>query len=497
MQNPAPISFPTPEWAKDAIFYQIFPDRFARSDAVPKPNRLETWDSPPTHHGFKGGDLLGIVEHLDYLQELGISAIYLNPIFQSAANHRYHTYDYYHVDPILGGNAAFRSLLDEAHRRGVRIVLDGVFNHASRGFFQFNHILENGLASPYVDWFIVNGWPLYAYDSCRKPNYAAWWGLRALPKFNTDTPAVRKFLLDVAAHWIEQGVDGWRLDVPGEISDADFWREFRRRVKAVNAEAYLVGEIWQDGRPWLQGDQFDAVMNYLLTKACLSFFIGRNLDAQLSSGVGYSPLQPLDAGGFGSAIDGLLAMYPSQVTQVQMNLLGSHDTARFLSLAKRDESALRMAMLFIMCYPGAPCIYYGDEIGLRGGKDPDCRRAFPWDERRWNVALLEYVRRCTSLRKAHPALRRGEYQSLYAQREVYAFGRRLEGEALVVVFNTGSAAWELDLPVAGLLGDGASLRGVWGEGAGDVLGGRLRGPSVPARTGMVMEVVSKGQSLPA
>ncbi len=375
------MAFSTPEWVKDAVFYHVFPDRFARSGSVAKPTNLEPWDHPPTTHGFKGGDLLGIVEHLDYLDDLGVNALYLNPIFQSTANHRYHTYDYYQVDPMLGGNEALRALLDAAHGRGMRVVLDGVFNHASRGFFQFNDILENGPASPYLDWFHVTGWPLHAYETSHKPNYGAWWGLHALPKFNTDTPAVREFLLGVAGHWVQQGVDGWRLDVPGEIRDDDFWREFRRRVKAANPEAYIVGEIWQDGRHWLQGDQFDAVMNYLFTKACLSFFIGRELNSALLSGLGYSPVEPLEASGFAAAVDSLLALYPAQVTQAQMNLLDSHDTARFLSLARGDESALRLAVLFSMCYPGAPCIYYGDEVGMEGNRDPDCRRAFRWDQR--------------------------------------------------------------------------------------------------------------------
>jgi len=496
MEKPVTLSFTTPEWVKDAVFYQIFPDRFARSEAVHKPSNLEPWDSPPTEYGFKGGDLLGIVERLDYLQNLGITAIYMTPIFQSTANHRYHTYDYYRVDPLLGGDAAFHVLLDETHRRGLHIVLDGVFNHASRGFFQFNHILENGIASPYLDWFIINGWPLYAYDSQRKPNYAAWWGLRALPKFNTDLPAVREFIFGVARHWVEQGIDGWRLDVPGEIKDDNFWREFRHCVKGINPEAYIVGEIWQDARHWLQGDQFDAVMNYLFTKACLSFFIGRNLNLALTSGVGYYPVQPVDAEGFAAAIDDLLALYPLQVTQAQLNLLDSHDTARFLSLARGDESALRLAILFMMCYPGAPCIYYGDEVGMEGGKDPDCRRAFQWDERRWNTKLLDYVKRCIALRKAHPALRRGEYRRLLAQKDIYAFGRRLEpegpaGETLLGVFNTGGRPWELNVPVQGYLGNGTVLEGVGGEGTIVVQDERLAGLTVPARNGMVLEVVKE------
>lgn len=489
MTRAATAPFTTPEWVRDAVFYQIFPDRFAYSRALSKPRNLEPWDSPPTEYGFKGGDLLGVLEHLDYLQDLGVTALYLNPIFESAANHRYHTYDYYHVDSLLGGDAAFRTLLDEVHRRGMRIVLDGVFNHASRGFYQFHHLLENGAASLYQDWFIVNGWPLYAYDTNRQPNYAAWWGLRALPKFNIAAPAVREFLFGVARYWVEAGIDGWRLDVPGDIEDDDFWREFRRQVKAANPDAYIVGEIWHEAQRWLHGDQFDAVMNYLFTKACLAFFVGRGLNVALTSGVGYHPVEPVGAEGFAAAIHHLLALYPAQVTQVQLNLLDSHDTARFLTLAQGDESALRLGILFMMCYPGAPCIYYGDEIGMEGNRDPDSRRGFPWDQRRWNTKLLEYVKRCITLRQAHPALRRGEYQTLLAQGDIYAFGRRLADETLLCVLNVGSRPWELHVPVQGYLREGATLQGVWGEGTGTVQNGLLTGLTVPGRTGLVLTAV--------
>jgi len=495
--------FITPGWVKDAIFYQIFPDRFAKSERVPKPSNLEPWDSPPTIHGFKGGDLLGVVEHLDYLEDLGVNAIYFNPIFQSAANHRYHTHDYYRVDPILGGDAAFRELLDEAHRRGIRIVLDGVFNHASRGFYQFHHTLENGAASPYLDWFYFDeerlraGKPLDAYpspeterllrrshSSLRVLGYRAWWDLPALPKFNTDTPAVRRFLLDVARHWIEFGIDGWRLDVPYEVDDDDFWREFRRVVKAVNPEAYIVGEIWDDARRWLQGDQFDAVMNYIFSRACLGFFGGESLD--LSQRPGGYRLRRLDAAQFAAEIERLLALYDWEVTLAQLNLLGSHDMPRFLTLVRGDEAALRLATLFQMTYPGAPCIYYGDEIGMEGRRDPDCRRAFPWDESRWNTGLREYIRRCIALRKAHPALRRGEYIPLHAAGGVYAYLRRLEEEALVVVLNNGASPHHLDVPVGEHLRDGTRLRDLMGAGEAEVVAGRLVGLALPPRSGVVL-----------
>ncbi len=245
----------TPDWVKHAVFYQIFPDRFARSprSRLPRGIQLRPWGSPPEQQGFQGGDLRGIVDKLDYLHDLGVTALYLTPIFASASNHRYHPYDYYQVDPLLGGNAALRELLDEAHGRGMRVILDGVFNHASRGFWAFHHILENGANSPYLDWFIIQGWPLRAYPSDRTqpPNYECWWGLPALPKFNIRNPGVREYLLEVARHWIAFGIDGWRLDVPTEIDDERFWQAFRRVVKGANPEAYICGEIWHPAERWL------------------------------------------------------------------------------------------------------------------------------------------------------------------------------------------------------------------------------------------------------
>jgi cyclomaltodextrinase len=475
----------TPEWVKDAVFYQIFPDRFAPSVSLLKPCHLERWEAPPTRHGFKGGDLLGIVERLDYLQDLGINAIYLNPIFQSAANHRYQTHDYYQVDPILGGNQALRQLLDEAHRRNMKVVLDGVFNHCGRGFYQFHHILENGASSPYIDWFSIKGFPLYAYDERQKPNYECWWNLRGLPKFNTQTPAVREFLLGMARHWIEWGIDGWRLDVPQEINDPAFWQEFRRRVKEANPEAYLVGEIWRVVPEWLQGDRFDAVTNYPFAGACLKFFVEQEAEPELVRGMGYAQGPLLSASQFAAAIDNLLNSYHLEITQALFNLLDSHDTSRFLTLARRDESALRLATLFQMTYPGAPCLYYGDEIGLEGRRDPDCRRAFPWDDKLWDSSLRNYVKSCIALRQAHPALRRGEYTTLHADNDVYAFGRRLQNETLIVAFNIARAARTPQIKVAGYLPPGQHLRQVWSGTGVTVVQGALCGIKLPPRSGVV------------
>lgn len=486
----------TPDWVRDAVFYQIFPDRFAISPTLKKPNNLETWDSPPTAHGYKGGDLLGVVERLDYLVDLGVNAIYFNPIFQSASNHRYHTYDYYNVDPMLGGNAAFRTLLDEAHRRGIRVVLDGVFNHASRGFFQFHDILENGPFSAYIDWFNIHGFPMRAYDTHLPPNYDAWWHLHALPKFNIANVDVREYLLGVGEYWIEFGVDGWRLDVPAEIKDDAFWQEFRRRVKRANPEAYIVGEIWHDARHWLRGDQFDAVMNYLLTKLCLEFFYPGEVDPKYVHGTSLWPVRDIWAGEFAQEIDALLELYPRAVTEVQLNLIGSHDTARFITTVGGDWNALCLATLFQMVYPGAPCIYYGDEIGMVGGKDPQCRGGFPWDERVWNTDVRNYIKRAIALRHAHPALRRGDYSTLYGHDKVYALGRKLEADQLVVAFNVGYEPQEVSVPVGGFLDEGTELADAWGGGRYIVSNEQLALRMAP-QSALVLEVAdyrSEGQT---
>ncbi|HKM56114.1 MAG TPA: glycoside hydrolase family 13 protein [Isosphaeraceae bacterium] len=452
----------TPQWVRDAVFYQIFPDRFARSVSVPKPGHLDEWGAPPTYHGYQGGDLIGVVERLDYLENLGITAIYFTPVFQSASNHRYHTHDYEKVDPMLGGNGALRRLIDEAHQRGIKVVLDGVFNHASRGFFQFHDIMENGPNSAYLDWFHVREFPLNAYDVNKKPNYGAWWGLRALPKFNTNSPRVREFLWGIARKWIDFGIDGWRLDVPNEIDDDAFWREFRIRVRAGNPEAYIVGEVWTDAPRWLKGDMWDAVMNYQFTKACIAFFIGKEVNEQELKHTALFPPGPSGAEAFAAAINRLIGLYAPSVTAVMLNLLGSHDMARLLTLARGDLSALRLATTFQMTYPGAPSIYYGDEIGMQGGHDPFNRGAFPWHRpETWNTELLHEFQRLIALRRSSPALRRGKFQIVHAAGELLVHARQLGDETVLVAFNTAKSTRRLKLDLQGLLAEGAVLEDAW------------------------------------
>jgi cyclomaltodextrinase len=455
-----------PDWVQDAIFYQIFPDRFARSTRNPSGNLpFESWDSPPTPHGFKGGDLYGIADKLDYLKDLGITALYLNPIFASASNHRYHAYDYYTVDPLLGGNNAFNELLKKAHKKEIRIVLDGVFNHASRGLWQFHHVLECGDGSPYRDWFFFDPerlnrrkhWGAYPgpqelralqyEDSITAIGYRGWWNLPALPKFNTKIPTVREFLFGVAEHWIQLGIDGWRLDVAEEIDDDSFWREFRDRVRKVNPEAYIVAEIWHESHRWLQGDQFDAIMNYDVTKPMLAFFPGNHLDRRvLHQQSNYHGIHhTIDAHEFANRIDHNLRLYQHDITYAQLNLLDSHDTPRFLSCASGDKDTLKLAWLFMFSYPGAPCVYYGDEIGIDGEHDPDCRKSFPWEESKWDENLLAYVQEVIKLRKQNSALRRGDFRRLWSADGTYAFSRSLDDNTLIIALNASESPQQVEV----------------------------------------------------
>ncbi|MDF1521369.1 MAG: glycoside hydrolase family 13 protein [Trueperaceae bacterium] len=475
----------TPYWVKHAVFYQVFPDRFARSGQVAlQPSGLEPWDTPPTVHGYKGGDLYGVVDRLDHLQDLGVTAIYLNPVFASGSNHRYHTHDYFTVDPMLGGNEALRALLDAAHARGMKLILDGVFNHASRGFLPFHDLLENGPASPYRDWFHVHGFPLGAYgEGDGTARYDAWWSLPALPKLNTDTPQVREYLLRVAEHWLRFGADGWRLDVPNEIDDDAFWREFRSRCRAVNPEAYLVGEIWEDATRWLQGDQFDAVMNYPITKAILGFAAATIDDDEVAK-CGYKVLAHQTAEGFAVAVRAELDRHPRAIVEAQLNLLGSHDTPRVARVVGGDAAAVHLAALLQFTLPGAPCVYYGDEIGLDGGHDPACREAMPWGRTgTWDAARLATFRDLIALRHAHPALRTGDLEVTYAHHGVVAYRRRLGEDDLLVVANQRDEEMHARVPVAGLA---AGVRTpLFGTAAVDVADGTVH-VRVPGRAGVVV-----------
>lgn len=435
-----------PDWVHEAVLYQIFPDRFANGDLNNDPVNKQPWGTPPTIHGFQGGDIAGILQKLDYLADLGVNLLYLNPIFMAASPHRYDTIDYYRIDPKLGTLDDFHRLIAAAHQRGMRVILDGVFNHVGRGFFAFADILENEKNSPYLDWFHVRRFPLRAYDPGESENYLAWWGIKSLPKFNTGNPAVRNYLLGVARYWIEQGADGWRLDVPNEIDDDSFWAEFRAVVHQANPQAYLLGEIWEIGPRWANDSHFDGLMNYPLRTAVLQMLTGKQTTHQ-----------------FADQIETLLAAYPPENTQAMCNLLGSHDTERLLTHLGGSLEKVRLAYLFLFAYPGIPAIYYGDEVGLEGEKDPDCRRAFPWETSQQNQALHDWVKHLVAVRKSEPALQRGTFRLLYTsdQPAVYAFARIDPQDAVLVVLNASPDPACVRLPIAGLgFSEGQTLHGL-------------------------------------
>ena len=456
----------TPTWVRAAVFYQVFPDRFASSARVRKPGPLEPWSAPPTFDGYKGGDLLGLAERLDELVDLGITAIYLNPIFSAASNHRYNAYDYLSVDPMLGGDAAFRELLDDAHARGIRVILDGVFNHSGRGFWPFHHVMEAGGASPYSDWFYLDGEVLThrrglgAYDDGRdgavpaRLGYRSWWDLPSLPKLRVENPDVREYLFGVAEHWLRFGIDGWRLDVPEDIEDETFWPEFCNRVRLINPEAYLLGEIWEEAPQWLTGDRFDAVMNYPLALAILGFVGGDHLDNAIIAGqVNYRRgLVALDGPRFGAELEHLMTALEPDVIAAQFNLLGSHDTPRARSVMGGDPARLHLAMLLQLTLPGAPSIYYGDELAMAGAADPDCRRAYPPVGAELDAdaaATRSFVRDVIGARMTHETLRGGAVRVVAAANRSVAVSRVAGGRRAIVAVNAGEDSAELDLSSTG------------------------------------------------
>jgi glycosidase len=416
-----------PEWVQDAIFYQIFPDRFDKGDLRTHPAGALAWGARPSRRSFFGGDLAGIHRRLDGIQELGVTALYLNPIFLAPSNHKYDTADYLQVDPQFGSEAELSALVSDAHQRGMRIILDGVFSHSGDHFWAFRDVVKHGSASRYRDWYSFQQLPVRK----RPPNYRASGGVAFLPRLNTANPEVQAYLYEVAGHWITAaGVDGWRLDVPWE-QPGEFWRGFRKAVKAVSPDAYLVGEAWGDASPFLQGDQFDGVTHYRLRELLFRFFLQ----------------QAIDAATFDRELNALRSTIPPLARRSLLTLLGSHDTPRLATLAGGRRAAVQALFAMLFTLEGVPLIYYGDEIGLQGGPDPDCRRCMPWEESVWDQDLRALVRRLSRLRAIHVALRRGDFTPLFCQERSYVFQRTSERDTVVVAVNAGFQNEILRIPL--------------------------------------------------
>ncbi|WP_223066219.1 alpha-glycosidase [Paenibacillus caui] len=389
--------FKVPEWAKEAVFYQIMPERFANGDPSNDPAGTQPWGGRPEIDNFFGGDLQGVLDHLDDLSDLGINAIYFTPLFTSPSYHKYDTVDYNHVDPHFGDNQLLQRVVQACHERGIRVILDAVFNHCSELFPPFQDVLKHGERSRYAGWFHVNEFPLQTRNGI--PTYDTFGFYANMPKFNTAHPEVKTYLLSVAEYWIKEvQLDGWRLDVADEI-DHHFWRDFRKVVKEANPEAYIVGEVWSDSLTWLQGDQFDSVMNYPFSDKVLEFFNG-GMD-------GYS---------FANSMGALLMRYPHQTNEVIFNMLCSHDTPRLLYRLGHDKRKLKLSVVFLFTYMGTPCIFYGDEVGLTGYGDPDCRKCMEWDRFRQDWELHDFYKLMIALRKKHAALRKGRFRFLQAEK---------------------------------------------------------------------------------
>lgn len=441
-----------PEWARERVFYQIFPDRFFNGDPANDPPGTVPWDSLPTRDNFFGGDLTGIRAKLDYLERLGIGALYLTPFFRARTNHRYDTSDYLQIDPAAGRLDDFRALVRVSHQRDMRLILDAVFNHCGDGFWAFEDVVRRGAESPYAGWFSVNSYPI----TMTPPSYQTCGGAAFLPKLNHADPAVRDYLLKVARYWLEQGADGWRLDVPWKVP-LDFWRAFRAEVLKVRPDAYIVAETWRGTAPWLGGDTVHGVMNYRLREAILDYCAWDHMDAE----------------DFDYELAQLRAEHGASAPY-HLTLLGSHDTARILTVCGGDAERARLAAILQFTYIGIPMIYYGDEIGMAGENDPLCRAGMIWDERRWNTRLYETYRRLIALRRAHAALTHGGFEPLTVFNAVYAYHRFQDEESVVVVLNPREARQEVRVP----LGRAAGRATTWEDA--------LTGERFPVHEGMLV-----------
>lgn len=446
--------YAAPTWVYHAVFYQIFPDRFfnGRPDK-PLPNfhkrqftaQQRAWGEPPLHWAeggnldFYGGDLQGITQKLDYLRDLGVTALYLNPIFGSHSNHRYDIHDFFHVDPYLGGDEALIELREALDRAGMRLMLDVTPNHLSWQHPWFT-AAQTDKNAPTSEFFTF-------YDEARQ-DYESWLGHKSLVKINYQSPNAREIMYrapdSVLRHWLADPyrIDGWRLDV-WNMTGRQGWsqlghevgREIRAAVKAQNPQAYLIGEHFFDGTPYLQGDELDATMNYQgfaipLRRWLAGFDLGADFRQRSQAHVDRSRL-PTEA--FAEQLQTYLAAVPYVIALQQFNQLGSHDTIRFLTAVSGDKQRLKLAVGLLMTYVGVPCVYYGDEIGMEGETDPDNRRCMIWDEAAWDHELRRFYQKLIALRRVSPALQYGGFQMLYAQGDVIAYQRQSKEQRLIVV----------------------------------------------------------------
>ena len=417
--------FDTPNWANGAIVYQIFPERFARKNLNTDGNWYLT---PMNRTEMLGGNLRGIIDALDYLEELGIEVIYLTPIFKSSSNHKYNTDDYMEIDPTFGTEDDLKELVEKAHNKNIKIILDGVFNHSGYEFAPFKDLMENQENSKYKDWYYPFSFPL-KWKWGEKPNYWTFGYAGPMPKLNTSNPEVREYIFGVIRKWMSLGIDGWRLDVADEVSH-DFWKAFRKVVKSINKDALIIGEVWYESSPWLLGDEYDTVMNYLFFDNVKKLLVTKEYKVS----------------DFDYENNFLRGRMHTKVQPLLWNLIDSHDTPRFLTQANNNEEILKLAFALQMTLPGMPMIYYGDEVGMQGGKDPDCRRGMLWDKNKQNGEIFDYYKKWIKIHKKYSSLKNGEFKTIYVNDDanVYIFKRFNEHEELYIAFNFSNNNISLD-----------------------------------------------------
>lgn len=413
-----------PDWVAKTIWYQVFPERFANGNSEISPKDSLPWDSTiiPQNFDFFGGDLQGIIDQLDYLQDLGITGLYLCPIFEAPSNHKYDTLDYFEIDRHFGDKDVFRQLVEEAHKRGMKVMLDAVFNHIGHQSPQWQDVLEKGEQSVYRDWFHIQQFPVTKENlgNNRDLTYHAFAFQGHMPKLNTANPEVKDYLLSIATYWIERfDIDAWRLDVANEI-DHQFWRDFQKAVLGKKPDLYILGEIWHSSQPWLNGDEFHAVMNYPLSESIKDYFLrGRMATSQ-----------------FISDINSQSMYYKQQIAEAMFNLLDSHDTERILTTANGDVKLVKAALACLFLQRGTPCIYYGTEVGLSGGHDPGCRRVMPWEDELQNKELLTFVKQLIQLRKdSSEMIQKGRLTLDELQSDVISLRWTYQEQSLHAIFN--------------------------------------------------------------
>lgn len=402
---------------KEEIIYQIFPDRFYNGDKQNDPENIKDWGDEVDRDSFFGGDLRGIIQKLDYLQWLGITAIYLNPIFSSRSNHKYDTDDYYKIDPAFGTLGDFKELVTLSHKKGIKVIIDGVFNHTGTNFFAFQDLLKNQEKSHYKTWYKIFRYPIKVQDP---PTYAACGGVSFLPKLDTSNPEVQEYILNVIKYWERTGIDGIRLDVPFEIHHSllDKIRE--------STHLYLLGEVWGHGGRYVPKN-FNGVTNYLLRDLVKKAVVYQNIDAC----------------GFIDEWKVLEDIYKENIFY-NVNLAGSHDTERIFTLCGGDEKKVNLFYAFLFFLPGIPLIYYGDEIGLTGENDPYCRRTMVWDEGKWNRKILDHMRYLIRLRKSYKALQCGKMVIRECSDRALSFERVYHDEIIRIIINFGFQPTEID-----------------------------------------------------